>query len=91
LVCVAIAFGLAGGPKSTGGAVYTASGTALTVALGGQALVPIWDDDVCCSIDADGVSCSVVDSSSRCPSGMARMYCKVERHWDRRSEACSGS
>lgn len=39
LVWVAIAFGLAGGWKSTGGAVYTASGAALTVALGGQALV----------------------------------------------------
>ena len=37
----ALVLGLAGGYKSTGGAVYTASGVALTISLGGHALIRV--------------------------------------------------
>jgi hypothetical protein len=36
---------------------------------------PIWDADVCCTIDDDGAACSRA-SSKRCPSGTKRWYCE---------------
>lgn len=38
--------------------------------------VPVWDSDVCCSIDADGASCTVPDTNGRCSSGLERKYCR---------------
>jgi hypothetical protein len=37
--------------------------------------VPVWDADVCCSIDDDGAYCSVPDTNGRCRVGY-RMYCE---------------
>ena len=37
--------------------------------------VPVWDADVCCTIDDEGAHCSVPDTNGRCAIGY-RMYCE---------------
>ena len=36
---------------------------------------PVWDADVCCTIDDDGAACSV-PQDGRCTTGTTRMYCE---------------
>ncbi len=36
---------------------------------------PVWDADVCCSIDRSGAHCSQPDGMGRCPVGL-KMYCE---------------
>jgi hypothetical protein len=36
---------------------------------------PVWDANVCCTIDADGAGCSRT-SKGRCPTGSKLMYCE---------------
>ncbi len=36
---------------------------------------PVWDADVCCTIDGDGASCVTTDSNGRCTQG-DKMYCE---------------
>jgi hypothetical protein len=36
---------------------------------------PVWDANVCCTIDGDGAHCSVPDKNGRCVIGY-RMYCE---------------
>jgi hypothetical protein len=36
---------------------------------------PVWDANVCCTIDADGAACSQT-AKSRCPTGSKLMYCE---------------
>jgi hypothetical protein len=38
--------------------------------------VPVWDNDVCCSIDDSGASCTVTDSAGHCSRELERAYCK---------------
>jgi hypothetical protein len=36
---------------------------------------PVWDADVCCTIDGDGAACVTTDSNGRCTHG-DKMYCE---------------
>jgi hypothetical protein len=36
---------------------------------------PVWDADVCCTIDDDGARCSPTDATQRCRTGL-KMYCE---------------
>jgi hypothetical protein len=37
---------------------------------------PVWDANVCCTIDADGAACSRISTTGRCMSGTKKMYCE---------------
>lgn len=37
---------------------------------------PVWDADVCCTIDDDGAACAPTSSTGRCMSGTKQMYCE---------------
>jgi hypothetical protein len=37
---------------------------------------PVWDADVCCTIDDDAAHCKVTDSSGRCSTGSSKMFCE---------------
>ncbi len=37
---------------------------------------PVWDANVCCTIDHDGAACSRTSSTGRCATGTKKMYCE---------------
>ena len=37
---------------------------------------PVWDANVCCSIDDDAAACSTIRTDGRCPSGTKVHYCE---------------
>jgi hypothetical protein len=37
---------------------------------------PVWDANVCCTIDSDGAACSRTSSAGRCMTGTKKMYCE---------------
>ena len=37
---------------------------------------PVWDADVCCSIDDGAAACSTIRADGSCPSGTQARYCK---------------
>jgi hypothetical protein len=37
---------------------------------------PVWNANVCCTIDHDGAACSKTSSTGRCTTGTQKMYCE---------------
>jgi hypothetical protein len=37
---------------------------------------PVWNANVCCTIDGDGAACSRTSSTGRCMTGTKKMYCE---------------
>jgi hypothetical protein len=37
---------------------------------------PVWDADVCCTIDHDGAACSRPSATGHCMTGTKKMYCE---------------